>query len=69
VQAKAPNAAEQIPHMLDGSARTQSRAVAYSTGHGRVGLEEALRADPQRHAVEVFRQRLLFGEEDLSPLP
>ena len=33
--------------------------------HGRVGLEEALRADPQRHAVEALRQRVLVGEENL----
>ena len=34
-------------------------------GYRRIGLKEALRADPQRHPIKDLPQRLLFGEEDL----
>ena len=66
VQAKAPHSAEQVPHMID-------RQLAYPiaggriqlAGNGRIRLKEALRADPQRYAVKVFRQRRLLAEENL----
>ena len=66
---KPPTPQNRSHHMMDIYARTQSRAVAIKrTRDGRVGLEEALRTDPQRYIVERFCQRMLFGEEDL-PLP
>ena len=34
-------------------------------GNGRIRLKKALRADPQRYVVKVFRQRRLLAEENL----
>ena len=66
VQAKAADAAEEIPHMVN---RQTTHPVACGgvqlACHGRVGLEEAFRADPQRHVVKTLCQRLSVGEEDL----
>ena len=69
VQAKAANAAEEIPHMVNRKlAHPVPRRGVELAGDRRVGLEKALRTNSERHAVEVLRQCLLVGKKDL-PLP
>ena len=65
MQAKTAYAAKQVPHM---AYRQRPHPLTcrgvQRAGDDRIGLKETLRADPQRHAVEIFRQRLLLSQKD-----
>ena len=65
MQTKTADATEQIPHVIHRqlSYPVTRRGIQLAC-HRRVGLEETVRADPQRHVVKPLRQRLLFSQED-----